>query len=621
MQPLTYSCDKELKILQFVKVEVAKTQNNLGLVLKKIQESEITFDLSKMKNISYSLNQYLPKAYFEVAQFISRFYFAQLFAVLKNFYSFDFRQENRILKIELQKKIKLSEEQNRALNELKKHKISLLFGDTGSGKTHIYKQLIYEKIQQNQKVIFLVPEISLAPQIEQRLKSVFGEIVGSWHSKMTPKLKAEVLEKIKTDEIKIVVGPRSALFLPLLNLGLIIVDEEHSESYISTTSPNFHVRDIAIYLGQKLGINVVLGSATPSLRSYHKFNPVRLEGNFFQSKREIIFEKGNGTFSENILEQIYQRVLEKEQVIVFIPIRGNFKQLICKECRTIIECPNCSVGMSLYHDENKLKCQYCDHTQEISRSCQSCGSQNLESQKIGTIEAVNELKSYFKSKKTKTKIERFDSNSITTLNKLNKVLGEFSEHKIDILVGTHMLSKGHDYPNVTLTVILGLDQSLNQAEFSAFEKNISLMVQLAGRTGRHKNGTVLIQTNRENNIKKYISNYEQFLKNELENRENLYPPFVNMPRFLITHTKKETGEEILKKIVSILDEVNLDINFEIFTYGEAPIFRLFGKYRFNIIFRISKIKDIFLLSDFVLEKLSDSEKKQLKIEINPQNFA
>jgi primosomal protein N' (replication factor Y) len=619
---LTYSHYGNLQKYQFVKVSIRNSNSNSGLVINSINKNEIKFDLSKVKSIEYALNFYLPEKYFLTAQFISKYYFTPLNIVLKSFYKFNLLEtvENHTNKL-LTFNISLSEKQKETVKNLKKSDISLLFGDTGSGKTHIYKQLIYENLLKNKKSIFLVPEISLVPQIENRLKSVFGNIVASWHSKITEKNKKIVLNKIYNEEIKIVIGPRSALFLPLKNIGLIIVDEEHSESYISPENPSFNTRDIAIYLGNLLKVQVVLGTATPSLNSYKKFNSVRLKGNFFDTEKKIIFEKNSYELSENILRSIQQTVEKNQQVIVFVPVRGNFKNLICKNCHSTISCPNCSIGMSIYVDENKLKCQYCNYTENIPHQCNNCNSEELSSHKIGTVEVLNQIKKFLKINSNKEiKIERFDSNSMTTLAKFKKTLSNFSSQEINILVGTQMLSKGHDYPNVTLTVISGLDQGFNQADFSAYEKNISLIVQLAGRTGRHQNGTIIIQTDREKIIKKYINNYQVFLEDELKHRNELYPPFVKMPRFLISHTKKETAEEIFRKLFVLLEELSLKFDFEIFSSGEANIKKLFNKYRFQVTLRIKSLKIFFLISESVQNSELSKYKKQIKIEINPPNY-
>ena len=244
--------------------------------------------------------------------------------------------------------LKLSTKQTQALKFLKNHKVSLLFGDTGSGKTEIYMQYFCDMLQENKRSIFLMPEISLTPQMSQRLEQHFGESVVMWHSKLTPKQKKQALEKIYSGEAKIIAGPRSALFLPIKDLGLIVVDEEHDDSYKSSSRPRYNARDIAIYMGKLYDVPVVLGSATPSLSSYTKFPYIRLKGGYFSSKKEFIYEKSVENLTHLIYENLNDIVSSKEQAIVFLPTRANFKYLICGDCGHTYECEFCSVGMSIH---------------------------------------------------------------------------------------------------------------------------------------------------------------------------------------------------------------------------------------------------------------------------------
>jgi len=501
----------------------------------------------------------------------------------------------------------LSPIQQKALKFLKQHKVSLLFGDTGSGKTEIYMSYFKEMLDTKKSSIFLMPEISLTPQMDKRLQNHFGDNVVMWHSKLTPLQKKKALQKIYDGSAKIIAGPRSALFLPIRDLGLIVVDEEHDDSYKSSSKPRYNARDLAIYMGGLYGVNVVLGSATPTLSTYIKFPYYRLKGGFYNSKKEFLYEKSTQMLSENIMTYIKDTLDADEQSIVFIPTRANFKYLVCQDCGYSAKCVFCSIGMSIHQKMNALKCHYCNYTQAIPQRCSECHSTSLVSTRLGTAQAVELLKENFLD----AKIEQFDRDTITTASKLKKALKRFNDKEVDILVGTQMLSKGHDYHGVTLAVVLGLDNLLNMGDFRAREKALSTLIQVSGRSGRLKDAKVLVQTFNEEFFSTYIDNYDAFLESEKEYRKNLYPPYKKLCRILFSHKNGMKAKEQMEQMHNNLLAFH---NIEIVGYGKCGVERIANKYRFEILLRADKSTDI-------IKAISLSRVDLAQIDMDPLDFS
>jgi len=481
--------------------------------------------------------------------------------------------------------IKLSQKQEEALEFLKQHQTSLLFGDTGSGKTEIYMKYFEQMIAKNRRSIFLMPEISLTPQMNKRLQAHFGEDVVMWHSKLTPLQKKKALIKIYDGSAKIVAGPRSALFLPIKDLGLIVVDEEHDDSYKSSSRPRYHARDLSIYMGKLYGAEVLLGSATPSLSSYVKFPHTRLKGTHFSAKKEFIYEKSKEDLSPLIFEQIKKALDAKEQVIVFLPTRANFKYLVCESCGASVECVFCSVGMSIHEKSNALKCHYCNYAQAIPKVCTKCESGSLISSRLGTAEALRVIQEKFSG----AKIELFDRDAITSAKKLRDALERFNTQETNILVGTQMLSKGHDYHGVTLAVVLGLDNMLNMSDYRARQNALSSLIQVSGRSGRAKDAKVLVQTFNEEFFSKFIDNYDAFLQEEIGFREGLYPPYKKLCRILFSHKNGTKAEDEMHKMLESLSSIR---EIEIVGFGKCAVERVADKYRFEILLRSDKSTNI-----------------------------
>ena len=583
LESLTYCSTKEIKDTTLVNV-ILNNRETRGVVISTCEKPEFkTNEILEVSDFFYSSKQ------MDLAKFISTYYVCSLgdaFGLFVPFSSSIDSKELNTHKLEdLESKITLSSKQEEALSFLKQHKISLLFGDTGSGKTEIYMRLFEEMIANGKRSIFLIPEISLTPQMSKRLEEHFGDSVVMWHSKLTPKQKKGAMAKIYDGTAYIVAGPRSSLFVPLEDLGLIVVDEEHDDSYKSSSRPRYNARDIAIYMGKLYDAPVVLGSATPSLSSYTKFPHARLKGGHFSSDREFVYERSAETLSPMIFSAIEATQKAKEQTIVFLPTRANFKYLICADCGHTYECVFCSIGMSIHQKSRAMKCHYCNFTQAIPQSCSECGSENLTSSRLGTAEAVKNISEEF----PKAKVEQFDRDIITTQAKLKKALKRFNDNETDILVGTQMLSKGHDYHGVTLAVVLGMDNMLNMSDYRAREKALSSLIQVAGRSGRAKNAKVLVQSFNEEFFSAYVNNYGEFLEEEKIFREGLYPPYKKLCRILFAHKNgAKAREEMDKMYENLLNAPNI----EIVGYGKCAIERVANKYRFEILLRSGKSTDL-----------------------------
>ncbi|MCD6211579.1 MAG: primosomal protein N', partial [Sulfurovum sp.] len=505
---------------------------------------------------------YYTNVQMEIAKFISEYYFSSFGEAISLFLPYrrsgcphpdgnlqtnicDMQNKNVGVRVP---RPTLSDIQQKAYDQLLNKDKALLFGVTGSGKTEIFISLIIKMMEEGKTSIFLMPEISLTPQMEKRLKVYFGDSVAMWHSKLTKKKKVSILEGIEEGSIRIIAGARSALFVPLSNLGLIIVDEEHDDSYKAMTRPRYHARDVAVLMGQKLGAKVVLASATPSMTSYHKYDVVKLGKPYVEAKKKYHFITGD-SINRPILTMLHKNFTAKEQSLLFLPTRGNFKYLYCERCGKTHLCPYCSVGMALHRKYRHLKCHYCNYTEAIVDTCTQCGHTPLKSERMGTVEAIEIISDAIKG----IQVEQFDRDSITTAKKLKEALGRFERAESNLLLGTQMLSKGHDYSGITLSVIMGLDHILGLADYRARERAMSLLFQIAGRSGRAKEADVIVQTGDAEFFKSYLNDYEEFIQDELAFLEMAnYPPFASLARILIAHKDESKAGKITLDTVTKL---------------------------------------------------------------------
>jgi len=581
LQNLTYQSEEIIENGSLVEVILANRKNsNLAVVIKKVDKPD--FKCSTILSIK---DEFYSDFMLQIGDFISKYYICSMGFALSLFQAFNKNIVYENSSIEYKKEITLSSFQQEAKSFLDSKKQALLFAKTGAGKTEIYIKTIKEILKQGKQAVFLMPEISLTPQMEKRLEEVFDSSVAIWHSKVTAKRKKEILNKLQNGDIKLIAGARSALFLPYNNLGLIIVDEEHDNSYKSDTTPRYNAKDLAIFIAKKFDLRLILGSATPSINSFYKIPYFELDKTFYETKKSYIFENSSQNISEKTINLIKKSIENKNQTIVFLPTRANFKHQICFDCGKSVECPFCSVSMSLHKNDLALKCHYCGFAQKIPEFCPSCKTGIVRNHRVGTAEIEELLKNEFPN----SIIKRFDKDSVNSEKSLKKILDEFNENKIDVLVGTQMLSKGHDYHNVKLAVVLGMDSLLNMSSYKARENALSLLLQISGRSGRNGFGEVVIETKNEEFFKYYLeeSNYKEFLNSELEFRKDLYPPFVKLARVVLSSTN---GLKIKEELNEIVKDLKNNKDIEVVGFGQSPIFKMSNKYRYEILVRSSNIK-------------------------------
>lgn len=581
LENLTFQSEEEIKIGTKVLIKLKQRKALDEAVIVKIVEKP---DF-KCTDISEITNEFYDEKMLEIASFISTYYVCSLGEALSIYNPFDKNIKQLLNEEKFDSKIVLSSLQEKAKEFLKEKKQALLFANTGAGKTEIYIKIIEECLNSGKQAVLLMPEISLTPQMQKRLEKVFAKSVAIWHSKITKKKKAQILQGLQEGSIKLIAGARSALFLPYSNLGVIVVDEENDDSYKSDSKPRFHTKDLSIYIAKKYNLQLILGSATPSSSSFLKIPFFRLDETYHKTNKAYSFEDSDMNLSPKILNKIETTINSQNQVIVFLPTRANFKYQICTTCGKSVECPYCSVSMSLHKNDLALKCHYCGYTQQIPNSCPSCKTGIIHNLRVGTAQIEEELKAIFPQKN----IKRFDRDEIKTENQLKTILNDFNSGKIDILVGTQMLSKGHDYHNVKLAVVLGIDSVLNMNSYKAREKALSLLIQISGRSGRSGFGEVIIQTKNQEFFDYYLneSNYEEFLQSELEFRKDLYPPYLKMAKVTFSHTNGLKVKDEMDFYVKLFKQ---NKNIEVVGFGQSPIFKIANKYRYEIILRSNNVK-------------------------------
>ncbi|MDP3929386.1 MAG: primosomal protein N' [Bacteroidota bacterium] len=469
----------------------------------------------------------------------------------------------------------LNEAQEIALNQIKKiwesKDIVLLQGVTGSGKTHVYVRLIQEQLALGKQVLFLLPEIALTSQIIKRIRKFFGEACISYHSKYNDQERVEIWQKVKEGKYQVIIGARSAIFLPFKDLGLCLVDEEHEGSYKQQDpAPRYHARDASLVLAQIHGCKTILGSATPSLEVFYqaiqgKYGKVVLDARFHDIEMPQI-ETANiaeerrvkSMVSEDIGKQLHEAILaalnRNEQVILFQNRRGYAPFLSCNTCEWTPKCVNCDISLTYHKYIDSLKCHYCGFTQQQPASCQACGSKHLSLKGVGTEKVEDELKVLYPT----ARIARLDLDAAKTKNGHEEIIRSFEEQQFDILVGTQMLSKGLDFEHVSLVGVINADGLLSFPDFRAHERALQLLLQVSGRAGRkHSRGRVVIQTSMPNHFVLQAlqqNKYEALLERDLEERQKFaYPPFYRLIKLVLKHRDYKTVEQAALRLKYLLN--------------------------------------------------------------------
>jgi primosomal protein N' (replication factor Y) len=527
------------------------------------------------------------------------------------------------------KRVTLLEEQQVAYDKIREkqheHTVFLLHGVTGSGKTEIYLNIIEDVVNQGKDAIMLVPEISLTPMMVSRFKGRFHNNVALLHSRLSVGEKYDEWRKIRRQEVQVVVGARSAIFAPFTNLGVIIIDEEHTDSYKQDTIPLYHARDVAIERAKKHSIPLILGSATPSVESYHhalqgdyqllelhhRANQTTLPEVYIEDMR-YEFQGGNRSiFSKRLHQLIEDRLQKKEQVILLLNRRGHSTFVMCRNCGEVVMCPNCDISLTYHEHKNSLKCHYCGHEEDNPTACPYCGSPHIRYMGIGT-EKVEE---YVKTTFPDATVVRMDSDTTTFKNAHEQLLYEF-EHEGDILIGTQMIAKGLDFPNVTLVGVLAADMSLNLPDYKAIEHTFQLLTQVSGRAGRHdKEGEVVIQTyNPDHYAIMYAKNhdYQSFYNTEMKIREVAgYTPFYQLVQIIVSD---KDVKHVLKTGTKIVLNLRKSLDGDVMILGPVlpKIARINNVFRAQIIIKYQQCDNI----DPVLKELYQSMQDTISIAID-----
>ncbi len=517
----------------------------------------------------------------------------------------------------------LSEIQQKAYEEIQlgfaEKKPVLLKGITGSGKTHIYFQLIKDCIQQGKQALYLLPEIALTTQIIRKLRATFGDKIGIYHSRFSNNERVEVWQKIQHQKYDVVIGARSALMLPFAHLGLIIVDEEHDTSYKQQDpAPRYHARDSAIYLANQAEANIVLGSATPSVESYYnakqnKYKLVELaarfgEGklpaiHFIDSKKEQVEKRMKGIFSQTLIDEIQKSIQAKKQVILFQNRRGYSPFLQCTTCGWVPQCKYCDVSLTYHKVTDQLHCHYCGSKSPIIKICLACGGNRILAKSFGTEKIEEEIKQQFPN----ARVQRFDWDAMRTKNKYQEIIRLFEKQEIDILVGTQMVVKGLDFEHVNLVGVLNADSLLSYPDFRVNERVFQLLEQVSGRAGRKDgDGNVFIQAYKVNNptlLKVQEHDFENFFLEELAGRKDFqYPPFTRLIKITLKHRDQKTVLDAAQKLGLDLAELPKTI---LFGPAEPPIARVRNLFIQEILLKINRDSEhVKLIKSVLKEKIS-----------------
>ena len=540
-------------------------------------------------------------------------------------------------------KLKLTAEQKEAFDSIneaivnREYKEALLYGVTGSGKTEIYLQLIGEVLKKEKTAIVLVPEISLTPQMVDRFIARFGEDkIAVLHSKLSIGERYDQWNKIKSGECRIVIGARSAIFAPVENLGLIIIDEEHDSSYKSETNPRYNAKELAGFMARKYNIPLVLGTATPDINTYYKVQSGQIE--LLQlTKRanesslpnvEIIDlrqELANGNrsiLSTKLYSEIEENLKNKKQTILFLNRRGYSTFVMCRECGYTVKCKNCNITMTYHSKNNRLKCHYCGHEQKNVIGCPECKSKNIKYFGTGTQRLEQEINKLFPMAST----IRMDVDTVTKKNSHEEILNKFKNENVDILIGTQMVVKGHHFPNVTLVGVIAADSSLYIEDYRSNERTFQILTQVAGRAGRENlPGKVIVQTYNPENFAIECSkeqNFDMFYETEIELRKQLkYPPFCDIISIGLTDTDetkiKNVSGKLYRYISSYIEKENL--NILIYKPLPCPIDKIKNRYRWRIILKGKLNNKIIDIINLAIASVN-SKTTRIIVDTNPTNL-
>ena len=540
--------------------------------------------------------------------------------------------------------LKLTDEQENAFKDVldsmndNEYKEFLLYGVTGSGKTEIYLQLIGEALKRNKKAIVLVPEISLTPQMIDRFIARFNkDEIAVLHSKLSLGERFDEWNRINENKAKIVIGARSAIFAPIQNIGIIIIDEEHDSSYKSEAVPKYDAKEIANKIAKENFCPLVLGSATPDMNTYYNslngkiklLELTKRANNSSLPEVEIIdlkMELANGNrsmISVKLHDDIEQNLKEKRQTILFLNRRGFSTFIMCRQCGYTVKCKNCNISLTYHKTENRLKCHYCGYEEPAVTVCPECHSTKIRYFGTGTQKLEQEINTLFPNAKT----IRMDIDTVNKKNSHEDILNKFKNENIDILIGTQMIVKGHHFPNVTLVGVIAADSSLNIDDYRANERTFQILTQVAGRAGREKlPGKVIIQTYNPENFSIVCAkeqNYNMFYNTEIALRKQLkYPPFCDIILIGFNSLSEKEIIELSEKVYIYLKNNLNNHEFQVLKPMPSPIDKIQNRYRWRIVIKGNMTQNSNEILNNCLKNIYDSnyKKTRVSVDVNPNNM-
>jgi len=527
--------------------------------------------------------------------------------------------------------VKLNEEQEEVVDLVDVNNFFpyLLYGVTGSGKTEVYMELIDRVLKLGKTAIMLVPEISLTPQIVDRFVTKFGSDIAILHSGLSDGEKYDEYRKIIRGDVKIVVGARSAVFAPLKNLGIIVIDEEHTQTYKQDNNPRYNAKDVAMIRGNYHNCPVVMGSATPSLESfaraskgvYRLLTLTKRAGKGKLPRVEVVdmkneVKKGNFILSKVLIDKINERLFKGEQVILLLNRRGYSSMLTCRDCGSVLKCPNCDISLTYHKSSNSNRCHYCNYSRKNINECPECGSSNIKDYGLGTEKLEEELNKIFKAR-----VVRMDMDTTSKKGMHEKIINDFGEHKYDILLGTQMIAKGLDFPLVTLVGVINADSSLNVPDFRSAEVTFQLLSQVSGRAGRSDlSGEVVIQSyNPDHYSIRYAKehNYFDFYKEEMEIRKTLsYSPYYFITLVNISSRDYELGFKEANKIGDFLRK-NLSEGTKVLGPTIANVFKINNVYHYQCIIKYKKDDRLNKVLTRIDEIYKINNKVDVSVDVDP----
>ncbi len=544
--------------------------------------------------------------------------------------------------IEKSEKLTLQPQQKKAFEAVKsamdkqKDQVFLLQGVTGSGKTEVYLQLIQEALNNDKEAILLVPEISLTPQMVNRLKSRFGEMVAVLHSQLSTGEHFDEWRKLKHGQAKIAVGARSSIFAPLENIGLIILDEEHESTYKQSDNPRYHAREVAKWRATYHQNPVILGSATPSLESRaraqngvytllempERSNQKALPPVKIIDMREEFKHKNYYQFSRELRDQMQVTMDRGEQVALMLNRRGYANFMQCRDCGYTFQCPNCDVSLTYHYHEKQLQCHYCGHNQAKPQTCPDCGQTHLREFGTGTEKVAQEIEELFPNRT----VVRMDMDTTRRKGSHEKILKQIADKKADILLGTQMIAKGLDFPNITLVGIINADTSLHLPDFRAAERTFQLLTQMSGRAGRGElDGQVMIQTYNPDHYALTLAkdhDYDRFYQTEMQYRKmNQYSPYFYTVRFIVSNFDDHTALATAAKIAAILNQADIQ-GTKVIGPAQSTISRINNQYYYQLLYQHRGNQGIEQVLQDIQERAQtwSKDKIYVSIDIDPQSF-